>query len=175
MSPPRPSTPFRLSIACPLNACLDPFDDENNTRHGTRLTARDLASADHKEALLTLLRSFLLTHLGLVDSLTRPPADYLVWSGGDGGGEGAAGDVGGEGAEGAQNGGEQVWRSTAQDQWEHLRHVCLNMQHLINEVRPRQVCLAPPSSSAVALPEQRHCDAADPWSFCFRIWRMRSA
>ena len=38
-----------------------------------------------------------------------------------------------------------VPRSVAQDRWEHMRTTVINMQHLINELRPKQVsvCGAP--------------------------------
>ncbi|PWN98055.1 hypothetical protein FA09DRAFT_318243 [Tilletiopsis washingtonensis] len=82
----------------------------------------DATEPDRRVSLQALLRTFLMAHLALVDALTHPPREYTAW----------------QADEQAPGGQVAVLRSTAMDQWEHARSAIINMQHLVNELRPRQ-------------------------------------
>lgn len=95
--------------------------------------------SDRREALQFLLRTLLQTHLQLVDSLTHPPREYMAWM------PAAPTEPPAEGQPAPPPQMVPVPRSVAQDRWEHMRTTVINMQHLINELRPKQVsvCGAP--------------------------------
>ncbi|KAE8210623.1 hypothetical protein CF327_g5522 [Tilletia walkeri] len=96
---------------------------------------------DRRAILQSLLQTTLRTYLELVATLQRPPQEYLAVE------EYPISPVPGAGeappAEGGQQAPQQmqrveVWRSDAQDQWEHLRTAVINMQDTINRLRPVQ-------------------------------------
>lgn len=81
----------------------------------TFVTLSNRFNLDRRQVLQTLLQTILHTHLSLTDTLLRPPAYYLTPDG-------------------------QQERTDADDKLDHIRTAVVNMQHLLNELRPVQVC-----------------------------------
>ncbi|CAD6885909.1 unnamed protein product [Tilletia controversa] len=88
---------------------------------------------DRRAILQSLLQTALRTYLELVATLQRPPNDYVAVE------EYPIPPVpGAPEGEPPQMQRVEVYRSDAQDQWEHLRTTVINMQDTINRLRPVQ-------------------------------------
>lgn len=92
---------------------------------------------DRRKVLLTLLKTFLTTHLELVTVLLSPPDFYTQTQFVPLPGPPVLQEDGVTWAPMLER--IEVERTEAMDKWEHIRTVVINFQYLINQCRPMQV------------------------------------
>ncbi|KAL9934039.1 hypothetical protein V8E36_007121 [Tilletia maclaganii] len=87
---------------------------------------------DRRVILQSLLQTVLKTYTELVATIQRPPQDYIATE------EYPIPPAPGQEGQPPQMQRVDVFRSDAQDQWEHLRTTVINIQDTINRLRPVQ-------------------------------------